>query len=404
MTAVSILPIILLLLLAVLIGLIITAFVKGGATTRWILGAFVGFILLGFLGLFTLRQSRPVSERIFLYSDSDSFAQSVTVDVVKDPLLWQRNLEEELTPTVYSSLKAAACGMGIQLQQTIDTAAGQRAETVLIIENDSNVDIIYLEELRRGLTIGLPDADIAIVHTAPESSPPPGVHWVTLTKQQEQSSPVYIYTQSFEADMAIHRPHAFEAGNTTGTLKAVVQTDRSKYARQVEYDHRPWLWEPDKFRPAVHLGHFVVIASDKTTVSQQQAQQQVLQAARHYLAERIALPAEHISQRDLHNHRFIVDEYTQCLQGVAGPIWRAAVLLDISHRRLGALQHTGIAAQRQVMSTWLYKVLSLAGMMALVSLLYASVNALTKGYYSFLLALMSIVVIAGFLIVILLLM
>lgn len=413
---VTILPLGIMLLamvLAILVGIII-AIIKGGTVVRWILGTFFVFVLLGGVSLFTLKAKRVVMHNTALppqvilaeetapqYAEMpDNSTQSVLVHNIKNPVIWQSNLEEELTPDVYSCLKAAACGLGIQLQEILRTAAQTTPEKILLIEDLGNVDILYLEELRRGLKIGFPEAEIVIVQTSADSSPVSGQLWITVSKQDEVSHSLHI--NELDSGGIIQMAQILQSGNTKGALKAVVQTDQNSYAKQVDYDYRPWLYEPEKFRASAGFGRWAVIASTETAITRQQAQLQVMQAAKHYLTEQIqmqsAITSVSISDSELRDGGFIVDEYTQRLQGISGPIWRAGILLDVRPERLQLLQRQKIVGQRHVRQNWANMVLSLAGMIMLVSLLYGAVNALTKGYYSFVLALISILVIAGFLV------
>lgn len=413
---VNVLPFGLLLLaivLTILVGLVI-AIVKGGPVIRWILGTFLVFVLLGFVSLFTLRfqqvamHNTAIPPQVILAEETtprfvempDTSIQSSLVDSVKNPVIWQSNLEEELTPDVYSCLKAAACGLGIQLQETLRTAAQPDPEKILLIENLGNVDILYLEELRRGLKFGFPDADIVIVQSSADSSPAPGQLWITVSKQDEVSHSLQI--KELDSGGIVHMAQILEFGNIKGALKAVVQTDQNSYAKQVDYDYRPWLYDPEQFRAAVNVGRWAVITSSETAITQQQAQQQVMEAARNYLSEQIQmqspLSARSIGSTTLRDGGFIVDEYSQRLQGISGPIWRAAILLDVRPERLNLLREIQVVEQRHLRRNWFNMIFSLVGMIVLVSLLYAVINTLTKGYYSFVLALISVLVITGFLV------
>ncbi len=391
--------------LAVLVPLcvgLIVAFVKGGPTVRWILGAFLGCLLLGFVGLVGMITPHDVVHRpVPVRPSSVTIAaaeQAAFMHSVIDPVLWQGNLEEELTPDVYSSLKAAACGLGLRLHETIRTASGASPEKIVLLEDSSNVDIVYLEDVRRGLKTGFLETDIAIIQT-PSGFPSPteGQLWISVSMQDEKTFPIHLN----ELDMgggSIHMEQTFDTGNTSGTLKAVVRTAQNAYVEQVTFDCRSWLFEPDKFRAAVGFGRWAVIASNQTALTRQEALQQAMQTAQNYLAEQLGSSASTFAGFSLQDGGFIVDEYTQRLQGLSGPIWRAAILLDVRPERMQFLRRSVILVQQHRKHTWLNLAASLVGMMALVSLLYACINTLTKGYYAFPLAMISIVAIGIFLV------
>ena len=177
--------------------------------------------------------------------------------------------------------------------------------------------------------------------------------------------------------------------------------------KAVSFDCRPWVTDFENFKTSLAWSgkNWLKIVSEDTAVSAEEARGQVMQKVFQQVSEMIQIPAaaaaaNPVTEKDLLQHGMIVDEYMQRLAGMAGPIWRHAILLDVSPERLAALSSEKIKIDRQVRMTWAKSIGSLAGMIVLVCLVYAVANAATKGYYSAVLAVTAVLaaVILGFLI------
>lgn len=371
---------------ALLVGFIILL-IKGGSAVRWFFGVCLLLIIIGIFGLFSLRM-RPVMVHP-AYTEQVS-SQGATIQTIEDPIVWRDGLEEELMPVVYSSPQTAAYGLGVQLQETL-AALQKTPSKIVIAENAGDSNIALLEQLRRGLKYVFPDAAIAIAAETSANVPPEGSIRITLHLQDVREPSIQIpeIRDGNTTEMMQINP----AGNQQGTLQAVVQTADNKYVKQVQFDDRAWLYDPETFRSAVGRGKWAVIASRDTAVTKEQVTEQIEQAAAKYLDEQLrqdGMSHSNVQPSDLRRYGFIVDEYFQQLQGLSGPIWRGALLLEVSPQRLQMLQQDKTVAVSQVRRTWAYRILSLLGMILIISLLYAVVNALTKGYYSIVSAIIAI--------------
>ncbi|MHC4291051.1 MAG: hypothetical protein ACYSTR_02415 [Planctomycetota bacterium] len=377
----------LLIALALLAGFIVLL-VKGGAGVRWFFAILLLLTVIGFFGLFSMRVRKISETHVILPSNTTaavSVSQGTAPEIVKSDVVWRQGLEEELVPDVYSGTKIAAYGLGVQLQETF-AALPQMPKRIVIAEGNGEIDIVLLEQLRRGLKFILPDVDIVIASEAPE-----GQVWISLQLKDVESR--QIETPEIQNADAIRLSQLLQAGSR-GVLQAVVQSADNKYAKQVEFDNCLWLYHTEKFRSSA-IGHrWAVIASKETAVTKEQAIEKVAEAARQYLTEQVGM--QNIQKIDLRDCGFIVDEYTQRLQGLSGPIWRAAVLLELSPERLQKLGRDKTVVIRNVRKTWAYHIFSLVGMILLIGVLSMLVNALTKGYYSTVIAIVAIGLVGTF--------
>ena len=141
-------------IVALLVGLIVLL-VKGPEVFRWMLVVFGVLILIGFFGMFTFQRPvihTPGVHPMMLPEQAVKVSSPVSAfQVDKDPVVWNEGMEEQLTPTVYSSLSAAAYGLGVQLQETILRVTRRCPGTDCSASSRANlhVDIAMLEQLRR---------------------------------------------------------------------------------------------------------------------------------------------------------------------------------------------------------------------------------------------------------------
>ena len=99
-----------------------------------------------------------------------------------------------------------------------------------------------------------------------------------------------------------------------------------------------------------------------------------------------------VSEDELSSGEFIVDTFTQRFSGLAGPIWREAILIDTSENKLNKLAQQQITFSRAKLLYWARTGGTLAGMFALICVVYLFLNAATRGYYAWSLRIVLIIV------------
>lgn len=385
---------------------IIYLFIKGGTFIRLFLGILFILVLLAVPFLFYVR---AVPRPIETHADHAIIASSIrrpdtslgsTIHIAKDPALWQGNLEQELTPEVYSSSLTAAYGLGMQLHETFSAASNTIPKRVSIIERPEIADPILLEQLRQGLMRSLSDTQIVIMEPAPNTGPSEEDFWVSLSIQNDPVQELIIPSlQTFNTVRPVRMDQFINSGNQMGSLQAAVETPKGKFFKQVSYDYRPWLFDTEKFRSLAGYGQWAVMTSSEAATTQEQAQSQVMESAVHYLNEQLAvhkIATAGAVQSDLRERGFIVDEYSQELKGLSGPIWRAAVLLEVSTERLESLRTHVVLHEHQVRRSWVKLFVSIGGMIFVIVIVYTIMNALTKGYYSGRFAILAVILIILF--------
>jgi hypothetical protein len=89
-----------------------------------------------------------------------------------------------------------------------------------------------------------------------------------------------------------------------------------------------------------------------------------------------------VTSNDILDRDFIVDRFTQSFAGRAGKIWRQALLIDASVEKLEQLASHKASVSREIKRTWAGMIGSVIGLLALITLVYAFLNAATRGYYA----------------------
>ena len=376
--------------LAVL-AILITALRKAGPVGRGIILLVILLPGLLMVGLFYQRsQWRPVPEYVEspLVSAMEGSAQST--DSMAGNLFWQDGLEEEFAAEPYSSIRCAAYGLGRQLHETIEDALGQSPSEILILEK-SSLSKSDLNEFRNGLKSQYEGVNIYFGQR-PAGELPAGMICVAVNSSEETKHEI---TLSFsKSDLTQMVP-----AGTGGKLEAAVETGKGKYYKGVSFDYRPWLWDYDAFCSQAARASWLVFVSDETATDRDQARDQALAKAVEKLSNQVQAgsggrgwspAASLLTKEDLRQRGFVTDEFSQKLQGMAGPIWRYAILLNASPERMQSLISAKTQVIRHQRYTWARSILSLGGMILLVCVVYVFANAATKGYYSTVLAVTAI--------------
>ena len=101
-----------------------------------------------------------------------------------------------------------------------------------------------------------------------------------------------------------------------------------------------------------------------------------------------------VNPTDIESRGLILDRFSQQLYGMAGPICRNALLIDLSPAKIQPLANAKFAIVAEQQKTWARILLSFVGMAAVIALVYVFLNAATRGYYSWSLRIAAVVLLA----------
>lgn len=350
-----------------------------------VVACLAGLFLALFIPVISHRQAVPVTA-----------IRSASETHIAGPL-WADGIEQEFAADVYSSPQAAAYSLGRRF-----FALAQQSESnsqpgeVLLIEGSAPNELLM--RFREGL---LSQFGSAKIYIGPLPANPPQAGQMVVTLAQNETDGSTIRLPEISRVDNLRNEQWLPAGNQKGTLEAAVQTAAGKYHESAAYDQRQWLDEFPQFVSRHPQGTWLAVASQETATSdfeaRQQAENRAVEAVFHLLENsRISLgPNYSLGLEDLKRSGFIADEYSQQFNGLAGPIWRHAVLLEVSPERLAMLRDQRAEIARTVHRSWARLIGSFLGMIAMICVLYAFLNAATKGYYARSLAVFSLLLAAG---------
>ena len=361
-----------------------------------LIGCIVGLGLFSFLGV-SRQQVIPACSPV-----------AVPIGSSLSGPVWDAGVEKEFTAETYSSLDTAAYGLGTALHETIEESLDTEPAQIRILDNNTLTHDQW-NRLRQGLKDQYPNADITFGSRWTDAFPEKSI-LLSVSKKTQNEDTVKIIREEHSGNFSQTYSESFLSGAVTGTLDATVETPDGKYFQTVAFDYRPWLWDMSKFESIAPQGKWLVVASEQTVTSGEEARTETMNKAAQILtdslkqAPRPGFTTAAVRSADLEQYNFIVDEYSQKLRGLAGPIYRHALLLDVHPARIDVLAQQKTQIINVQRRSWLSLIGSFAGMILLICLVYAFLNSATKGYYARSLAVLSVLLAAGLGVIILMFM
>jgi len=170
------------------------------------------------------------------------------------------------------------------------------------------------------------------------------------------------------------------------------------------YQEKPWIenfygvWND---RPNKRL---IIAKSAESCITHEEADHQAVADACNQLTRLLrqtpraqATPSlpRNVTANDVLEGGFIVDRFSQKFDGRAGDIWRHALLIDASPEKMEQLAVHKAVMARTTRVNWAKMALSVIGLLALITVVYAFLNAATRGYYTWSLRIAGIVLAAA---------
>ena len=387
-TGIGVAPLLLLVLLAcVVIALVLRAKGKG---SRWILAVPMALVAILLLVVF-LWTSVPKQVSV------QQFGSPGGVDVSRaagraTPAIWASGLEDQFEADVYPSLRSAAKALGRRLAKRVSNSIGDQGLTMPVqlrrVQQDNRIGMETVDAVAAGLRAA-------------------GFRDVLATTHIESAAVSGDLTMVRQAIVTI-RLHASHRTSLSDALKgssliAEASADGRQFAETVQYVDKPWVENFAAFISGEPERHWILARSQDSCTTADQAQRQALDDACVVLLQLcgpettgprwLASRRVRMNPADIQAGNVIVDRFAQSFQGTAGPIWRQALLLDASPDKLSQLQHADTARRAGQRRGWLGRFASLAGVLALICVVYLFLNAATKGYYTWALRIAAFVLI-----------
>ncbi|MBN1816064.1 MAG: hypothetical protein JW828_01810 [Sedimentisphaerales bacterium] len=359
-----------------------------------------GLLALGFLTVSHTRvatvpyDNQPAGSTVEAAAEQIHDSHSIVSDMPAFdgiPAVWHEGVEQEMPADMYPSQEAAVSALARQTGKLVDKVlAGEQISTQAELYGN---DFVQLQLFQRTLNdrFGI-DTQIIQRTEAPTSADfqllPQNKLIFKLRKEEERFH--YLL------------PDDAETRQLQGLfVLTVTYFDRLAQA-QVRYHEKPWLTDFPQFQ-SQHRNHSYLLArSTSSATSQAQAEREAMTQATRQVAHmineiRIRTPNRmlesdlSVNPVDLERRGMIFDRFTQQFYAAAGPIYRTALLIDTSEMTMAPLVQEKTAIMRLERITWAKMILTFLGIAGLICIVYAFLNAATRGYYTWSLRIAAVV-------------
>jgi hypothetical protein len=361
---------VLILLLLVVIGVIILS-IKLCSKRPWIVVIMAMGLLLLIVPFFILVSSHR----------SGSFQTEISIESMLPPsqetttAIWLPGIEDEFKANIYPSKVSAVRSLGLHIGKSVRQVFGDTWPSSIILFHGGH-DRELIEEFGRAIADKFPETNWTI---APE----------TVAVQPDEVG-IRIDLSNIQTQAA-----SWLSGSrtTTGTVWANVLAGDKKSSIKAEFVEKPWVEDLSNFLMKRKMaGRFIITRSTESCMSEAEANQQAVKNACTLVAEMIGQDSPRkskvpvsfvkpVNPTDIIEGDFILDRFVQSFEGTTGKIWRQALLLDVSPEKLKnlAIRKAVIAQARKTSFARMF--FSIIGLVALITIVYAFLNAATKGYY-----------------------
>jgi len=388
------LPVFILLLFAVVVVVVVIILsIKLCSKRPWI----VAIMALVLLSVFSIVFSLAIPHRRVV-SHSEVHYDWGPVESESKPAaaIWLPGIEDEFEADVYPSKFSAVRSLGLHIGEPVRQVFGETSPSNFILFRGAH-ERGFIEEFGKAIARTFPDANWTIAPETVAVQPDEVGIRIDIVKVQTHAAP---WLSESENEM------------TSGTIQASVLAADRQASMRTDFVDKPWVDDFSGFLNTRPNSRFIIVRSADSCMTEAEANQQAVQNACSQVANMIGqipprrdgIPisfARPVNSTDILDGNFILDRFVQSFNGTAGKIWRQALLVDVATEKLKNLAQRKaiIAIARKTSFARMF--FSIVGLTVLITLVYAFLNAATKGYYAWSLRIAGIVF--AFVVIILLL-
>jgi hypothetical protein len=291
--------------------------------------------------------------------------------------IWTPGIEDEFEADIYPSKLSAVRSLGLHINEPVQQVFGETSPSGFILFQGAH-EHGFIEEFGRTITKTFPDANWTIAPETVAVQPDEVGVRVDLIKVQTHGAP---WKSGSENEM------------TTGTIQATVLAGDRQASMKAEFVDKPWVEDFAGFLNTKPNSRFIIAKSLESCMSEAEANNQAVQSACTQIADMLGraslrqsgVPvsfAKPVNSADILDGGFILDRFVQSFNGAAGKIWRQALLVDVSTEKLKNLARQKAIIARVRKRHFAGMFFSIAGLIVLITVVYAFLNAATKGYYT----------------------
>ncbi|MHC4556333.1 MAG: hypothetical protein ACYTFW_02450 [Planctomycetota bacterium] len=364
-------PLILLLLAVIAVIALIT--IKLCSTRSWIALILAFLLLLILLPILVLIPAWRIDSRHSIEALTPSSTQNEDTTAI-----WLPGIEDEFEANVYPSKLSAVRSLGLRIGEPVRQVHGDQKPPSGIILFKGAHDVGLLEEFTKA----------AIAHVFPETKWTIAPETVAVQTDQVGIRLDFVKVQAHPVPW----PGKFEREMTSGTIQASVLATDKQASIKADFVDKPWVEDFSDFLNTKPNSRFIIAKSSDSCITEAEANRQALENACTKITKMLGqasrklsgIPAPFarpVNSADILEEDFILDRFAQSFEGTAGRIWRQALLIDASTDKLTQLAHQKAVMARARKMSWARMFLSVVGLLVLITVVYAFLNAATKGYY-----------------------
>ena len=408
----------------IILGLIVFAVIKSGKGKGLL-------VVLGVLGviavvmvfhLFSVSvQHAPQPVRMQTSRDGTRRVEPIRVQtarVTSEPAIWHPGVEKEFLADVYPSRRAAVLALARHATETIidsSLADVEISREIGLLQGDHDRGL--LTELARQIerhsthesvtcrVLQIAGSERDVIGGSEWFVDGKGGEWFVGGSERDAGSDnsvaqLKLWVRLGFDDVQTKRM-SWNDEVSSGKVWLQVQGPDGVSSGQVGFAEKPWVESFPDFLSSNPSMQFRLARSGDTCMSQHEAHRQAVEDAMMKISQMLRsvqnnpsiVPANMaITENDLSSGGFIADTFLQRFSGLAGPIYREAILIDTSESKLSQLAERKTALSRAKRITWAKTGGTLAGMFALICVVYLFLNAATRGYYAWSLRIVLIIV------------
>ena len=276
--------------------------------------------------------------------------------------IWTPGIEDEFEASIYPSELSAVRSLGLHIGEPLRRVFGETSPSRFILFQGAH-ERGLIEQFGKAITKMFPDISWTIAPETVAVQPDQVGVRVDLIKVQTQKAP---WMNSSQNEMA------------SGTIQATVLAGDKHESMEARFVEKPWVEDFSGFLNTKPDSRFIIAKSSESCMSEADM---LGQASLRQSGIPVSF-AKPVSPGDILEGGFILDRFVQSFNGAAGKIWRQALLIDASTDKLKNLarQKATIAQVRKRHFAGMF--FSVAGLIVLITVVYAFLNAATKGYYT----------------------
>jgi hypothetical protein len=304
--------------------------------------------------------------------------------------IWLPGIEDEFEANVYPSKLSAVRSLGLRIGQAIGRIFDAQVSPSRFVLFQGAHDRGLVEEFGEAITRTFPDTGWSIEpETAAVQTDEVGIR-LDLVNIQTHPAPWMR-----ESERTI----------TSGTIRASVMAADKHASIKADFADKPWVEDFSGFLNAKPNRRFIIARSTDSCMTEGEANRQALESACAQLTQmlsrisrrRSGIPAplaSRVDSDDILENDLVLDRFVQNFEGSAGRIWRQALLIDGSTTKLEQLARRKMVMARAMKMNWMRMFITVFGLILLITIVYAFLNAATKGYYMWSLRIAGIVLAA----------